>query len=139
MGARITKEVVEQVKGYINKYPNMPLRDIAKLVDIGTTSVNSIRNGAYDHLLVEECEEISVPKSKTIKSEIPYETYRRLVSCELAISEIIARAKLSVSAEDTLFIDYKFLSSLLERHFPDEFKKRLEELQEEDEWEDESL
>ena len=139
MGARITKEVVEQVKGYINKYPTMPLRDIAKLVDIGTTSVNSIRNGAYDHLLVEKSEELCVPKEKTIKSEIPYETYRRLVSCELAIKEIFDRAKLSVSVEDTLFIDYKFLSSLLERHFPDDFKKRLEELQEEDEWEDTSL
>lgn len=144
MGTRITKTIVEQVNRYIKKYPKMSKREIGKLVGIGTTSVWNICNGMYDHLLVEEVkvpevpvaeecavsEEVSAPAEKVIKSDIPYETYRRLVSCELAIKEIFNRASLSKSDECSLFVDYRFVSSVLERHFPDEFKETLRDLHE---------
>ena len=132
MGVRITREMVESVKGYAKKYPDMSQAEISRLVGTSSTSVGSICKGLYDYLL-EEVAEPKEEKVKTIKAEIPYETYRKLVCCELAINELLGRAKISDSEEGTLFISYKVVSSVLERYFPDEFTKIFEELQEEDE------
>jgi hypothetical protein len=131
MGVRITREIVESVKGYMKKYPNMSQAELSRLVGTSSTSVGSICKGLYDYLL-EEVADSKEEKAKTLKADIPHETYRKLVCCELAIGELFDRAKISVQGGDFLFIDFKAVSSILERYFPEEYEKKFNELEAED-------
>ena len=83
---------------------------------------------------MEEANEKHNPE--TIKSEIPYETYRRLMSCEMAINEILDRASLSISDDNVLFIDYRMVSSIIQRYLPVDFTEKLDALREEDDADD---
>ena len=121
MGVKITKAIVEAVKGYAKKYPNMTQLEIGKLVEISNSSVSYILNGQYDHLLIE-------PEEKVIRADIPYETYRRLVCCELAMNDIINHLIISRSTEDCLFIDYRLVDSVVSRYLPEEYSMRCAEL-----------
>ena len=130
--ATVTKEIVEAVKKYAKKYPNLTQDELSKLAGTSTGSVSNIVNGKYDYLLEEEVNAIRGAE-KSIKSEIPYEAYRKLVSCELAIQELINSTKTSkVADDDCLFINYKFFDSVIRRYFPEEHAKRTSELYTED-------
>lgn len=129
MSKKITKENVEAVKTYVLKYPMLSQEEIGKLVGISASTVCYILKGAYDYLL-EETEEQQTPK--TIESKITYETYRRLLSCEMAFNEMLARTSVSNSDDNVLFIDYRTVSSIMQRYFPADFEARIDELREEE-------
>ena len=124
MNAKITKTIVEAVKKYESKFPNITRNELGKLVGISAASVSNISNGLYDYLL-EETEE----EAKTITSEIPYEDYRRLVRCELAVSQLLGMARASVNEEGLLFVDYRYVSDVLRKCVPEEYQNRLTELE----------
>lgn len=130
MNTKITKEIVEAVKKYTRKYPNMSQKEIAKLCGISQCSVSGIMNGLYEYLLEET--EAAEDTEKAIKSEIPYGTYRRLVSCELAIEELIEGSKKKINGDGLLFIDYHFFSQIIKKYFPESYDAKLNELYNED-------
>lgn len=121
--AKITNEIVAEVKKYSIKYPEMSQGDIAKLVGVSSGSVYNILNGMYDLKTGAKANE-----GKTVESQIPYETYRKLVMCEEAVKEIFRNAKTAYGEEDILFIDYRTVSSILQRCLPEEFWERLDEI-----------
>ena len=123
MGVKITKEIVESVNKYTRMYPSMTYEEIGRLVGASRASVGNIVNGLYDHLRKEDAE-----AEKTIKSDIPYDTYRRLVTCELAIDELINSAIKSNSGEVMLFLSAKYVDSVLKRYFPEEHEAKMIEL-----------
>lgn len=123
MGVKITKEIVEAVNKYTRMYPSMTYEEIGRLVGASRASVGNIVNGLYEHLLKEDAE-----AEKTIKSDIPYDTYRRLVTCELAIDELINSAIKSNSGEVMLFLSAKYVDALLKRYFPEKYEAKMEEL-----------
>ena len=114
----ITPEIIAEVKKYASKYPEMPQMEIAKLVGISQTGVSAILRGLYDE------------KPNKIESQIPYETYRRLVMCEEAINEIFRNTKTAFQEEELLLVDYRTVSSILKRFFPEEFEERLNAIKE---------
>ena len=124
----ITKETVMAVNKYHEKYPSMTQAEIAALCKCSSASVGNILNGMYKHLLEEE----KKVEDKGVKSTIPYEEYKKLVACELAIDEIFKRAIKSVKSEnygdDELFIDFRWLFGVLKRYFPEKYEERLKEL-----------
>lgn len=63
-----------------------------------------------------------------VSSDIPYEEYKKLVACELAIDEIFGRSLISINDEDELFIDYKYLFGVLKRYFPEKYADRVKQL-----------
>lgn len=115
--AMITNEVITAAQKYSRKYPELTQADIAKLVGISASSVSNILNGTYS-------------KEETIESQIPYETYRRLVMCEEAVKEILKNMKLATNSceEEALFINYFTVSTILKRCVPEDFEKRINEL-----------
>ena len=117
--AKITNEIVEEVKKYASKYPDMTQNDMARLVGISPASVSNILNGTYKE-----------EKEKVVESQIPHETYRRLVMCEEAFKEILRNARTAYGEEDLLFVDYRTVSSILKRCLPEEFEERLNEIKE---------
>lgn len=123
--ATITKETVEMVNKYAKKFPTMTAEELSKLCGISRSSVSNILNGLYNNLLEEHNKD-----SKTIKSEIPYETYKNLVSCELCIDEIFKSVRKPNDSDERLFLDYRVLSDILGRYFPDRFEQRLREVKE---------
>lgn len=116
MKTKITQEIVASVKKYANKYPDMLQEDIAKLVGISHGSVCNILNGKYDE------------EEKKIESQIPYETYRRLVLCEEACMEILRNMKSDFEDEDRTFVDYRVVSAIIKRFLPEEYESRLNEI-----------
>ena len=122
--AVITKEIVEQVKSYKAKFPTMISEDIGKLCGISRSSAQNILNGMYDSYLQDGT------SAKTVKSEIPYEDYKRLVTCELAINEMLASTLKSDSDNNILFLSYRRFSEIISRYFPDRFAEKIAELQE---------
>lgn len=122
--ATITKETVEMVNKYAKKFPTMTAEELSKLCGISRSSVSNILNGLYNNLLEEHKD------SNTIKSEIPYSTYKNLVTCELCIDEIFKCARKPNEGDERLFLDYRMLSDILERYFPDRFEQRLREVKE---------
>lgn len=114
--AKITNEIIHEVKMYANKYPDLSQKDLARLVGISHGSVNNILNGDYD------------AEQKPVESQIPYEQFRKLVMCEEAVKEIFRNAKECFGDNDVMFIDYKVLSSILKRCLPEEFEERLNEI-----------
>lgn len=144
--AKITKEIVLEVKRYMEKYPNLSQKDISKLVGCSQASVSDIKQGVHDHLLIEkpaeerfaevgkmneEKSEDHIPEvKKMVRTEIPYEEFRELVACKYVIGEIFANMKKSTQEEGTLFIDYKILSKILKRDLPEMYDARIEELSE---------
>lgn len=136
MGYKINKEVVETVKKYSKKYPDMATEEIGKLVGISQSSVSSILRGGYDSLLLiadkpKESAEAKEEK-RSVKSQIPYEEYRRLVSCDIAMKEIMSCARKTLSDDEELFIDYRLLSNIIKRYLPDEYQQRVNEVYNED-------
>ena len=123
MNTKITKEIVETTKRYDKKFPNMTRHELAKLVGISSASVSNIVNGMYDHILTET----TTPEA-TVTSDIPYEQYKRLVQCELCITELLNSAVASMNAEDMLFIDYRNVNAILQKCMPEEYEQRLREL-----------
>ena len=123
MGVKITKEIVESVNKYTRMYPSMTYEEIGRLVGASRASVGNIVNGLYEHLLKEDAE-----AEKTIKSDIPYDTYRRLVACELAIDELINNAIVSNSGEVCLFVSFRYFDSVIKRYFPEEHANKIKEL-----------
>lgn len=118
MGYKITKETILEVKKYASKYPELTQEDLAKFVGVSPASVSNILRGTYDDFIEEQ----------KIESQIPYETYRRLVMCEEAVKEIFRNTKVGFDEEDTLFIDYHILSAILERCLPEDFHEKINEL-----------
>lgn len=118
MGYKINKDLVTEVKKYASKYPNMTQEDLAKFVGVSPASISNILNGMYDDFLEE----------KSVESQIPYETYRRLVMCEETVKEILRNAKIGFNEEDSLFIDYRILSAIIERCLPEDFQEKINEL-----------
>ena len=127
MNKKITKTIVEAVMNYKEKYPKMKQSEIALLVGIAPSSVSNILNGMYEYMLNEDKENTS-EGTNGIKSEIPYEEYKKLVTCELAIKELISQAKASTKEDGLLFIDYHSFSFIINNYFPEEFENRLDEL-----------
>lgn len=123
MGVKITKEIVEAVNKYTRMYPSMTYEEIGRLVGASRASVGNIVNGLYEHLLKEDAE-----AEKTIKSDIPYDTYRRLVTCELAIDELMNNSIVSNSGEVCLFVSFKYFDSVIKRYFPEEHANKIKEL-----------
>ena len=120
----ITKETVMAVNKYHEKYPSMTQAEIAALCKCSSASVGNILNGMYKHLLEEE----KKVEDKGVKSTIPYEEYKKLVACELAIDEIFGRSLISINDEDELFIDYKYLFGVFKRCFPEKYADRVKQL-----------
>lgn len=118
MSYKITKEVVLTVKKYMSKYPDMTQEDLAKLVGVSPASISNIVSGRYDDLIEE----------KSVESQIPYETYRRLVMCEETVNEILRNMKSTFDESDSLFIDYHILSAIIERCLPEDYQKRVNEI-----------
>jgi hypothetical protein len=117
--ATITKENVESVIKYTKKYPNMSVTELAKLCGVSSCSVSNIRNGLYNHLL-EETKENN--EAKAIPSSIPYEDYKRLVACELCVKELFTSARKTLDDTEELFVDYRILSAILKKYFPEEYE-----------------
>ena len=126
MNVKITKEIVKAVKDYKEKYPKMKQVEIALLVGIAPSSVSNIMNGMYEYLL-HEVEVEKANETNGVKSEIPYDEYKRLVTCELAIKELMSQAKASTKEDGLLFIDYHSFSFVMNNYFPEEYEKRLDE------------
>ena len=122
--AKITKEIVEAVKKYEENYSMMTNEDMAILVGVSPSSVNNIRRGMCDYLL-EEKEVEQTP----IRSEIPYNEYKRLIACEMAINEMFKSAKSSTYEDDYLFIDYHDVSYILQKYVPDDYQNVVDELE----------
>lgn len=124
----ITKETVMAVNKYHEKYPGMTQAEIAALCKCSPASVGNILNGMYKHLLEEE----KKVEDKGVKSFIPYEEYKELVTCELVIDEIFSRTiKSNIKQEDYadgLFIDFRWLFGVLKRYFPKRYEKKVKEL-----------
>lgn len=123
MGVKITKEIVEAVNKYSRMYPSMTYEEIGRLVGASRASVGNIINGMYEHLLNEDAE-----VEKPIKSDIPYATYRRLVTCEPAIDELINHSIVSNSGEECLFVSFRYFDSVTKRYFPEEHANKIKEL-----------
>lgn len=126
--AKITKEIVEAVKKYAKKYPEMPQKEVGLLVGVSDWSVSCILNGKYDFLLDDGNGDTEKERKKTIKSDIPYDTYKKLVTCELAIDELINNAIKSNSGEEMLFLSAKYVDSVLKRYFPEKYEAKMKEL-----------
>lgn len=122
MNTKITKEIVEATKRYDKKFPNLTRHELAKLVGISAASASNIVNGMYDYMLTE-----TTPEA-TVTSEIPYEQYKRLVQCELCITELLNSAVASMNSEDMLFIDYRNINAVLRKFIPEEYEQRLRQL-----------
>lgn len=124
--ATITKEIVETVIKYSNKFPQMTTDELSRLCGISRSSVCNVLNGMYNRLLEEDAD------GNTVKSEIPYATYRRLVLCEIAIDEMLANAlRPNTDASDTnLFLSYRKFSEIIQKHFPERYEAKVKELQE---------
>lgn len=123
--ATITRETVEAVFKYKKKYPEMTMEELAVLCKTSSSSVSNIMNGVYNHLLEDTKKE---EKKGVVSSDIPYEEYKKLVACELAIDEIFGRSLISINDEDELFIDYKYLFGVLKRYFPEKYADRVKQL-----------
>lgn len=121
--ATITKEIGEQVKAYKAKFPMMTCEELGKLCGISRASANNILNGLYDETKTDN-------PGKTVKSEIPYDTYKRLVLCELAIGEMMDNVLESDRDDNILSLSYRRFSEIISRYFPDEFEAKIRELQE---------
>ena len=123
--ATITRETVEAVFKYKKKYPEMTMEELAVLCKTSSSSVSNIMNGMYNHLLEDTKKE---EKKGVVSSDIPYEEYKKLVACELAIDEIFGKSIISINDEDELFIDYKYLFGVLKRYFPEKYADRVKQL-----------
>lgn len=123
--AAITKEVVENVMKYSKKFPTMTTEELSVMCGCSRASVSNILNGMYNYLLEEGNGE------KTVKSEIPYSDYKKLVVCEIAINELIEAASKSSCDDGFLFLSYKSFSTIIERYFPEQYAKRLAEVEKE--------
>ena len=125
--ATITRETVEAVFKYKKKYPEMTMVELAVLCKTSAASTTNILNGMYNHLLEDTKKE---EKKDVITSDIPYEEYKKLVTCELAIDEIFGKSTKSTTRDDELFVDYRWLSAVLKRYFPEKFAERLKPISE---------
>lgn len=123
--ANITRETVEAVNKYARKYPNMTQEEVARLVGTSSSSASNIMNGMYNHLLEDTKKEAD---DKSLKSQIPYEAYKRLVTCELAIDELMNNSIVSNSGEVCLFVSFRYFDSVIKRYFPEEHAKKIKEL-----------
>ena len=111
----LAKETIAEVKKYAEKYPDLTQADLGRFLGIGQSAVSRILNGEYDD-------------KPPIETQIPYETYRRLVMCEEVVKEILRNAKTHYGEEDLLFVDYRVLSGILARCLPEEFEAKIKEL-----------
>ena len=133
--AKITKEIVLEVKRYMEKYPNLSQNDIAKLAGCSQASVSDIKAGHHDHLLIdaeatnEEKSEDHIPEVKKMEGiGISYEALQELVVCKFVLCEMFASMKLSNTNKETLFIDYRMVSKILKELVPWMYNARLKEL-----------
>lgn len=122
---KITKDIVKAVKNYKAKYPHMTNKETAKLVGVSDWAVSCIINGNYNHLLEDTNEEAD---DKSLKSQIPYEAYKRLVACELAIDEMLDRATAFTGGDKEIFFDFRYFANIIKRYFPEEYEKKLTEV-----------
>ena len=122
--ATITKETVEAVIKYNRKYPQMTMKELGALCGIAGSSVSNILNGMYNELLENNKDE----NKKSIDSQIPYDEYKRLVTCELAIKEMLERTKKSQYEAKELFLDFRSFSEIIQKCFPEEYAKKIKEL-----------
>lgn len=127
MNTKITKGIVEQVKKYESKFPNMTRHELGKLVGVSAASVSNISNGMYNYMLEEASEDTS--DVTTVKSVIPYEEYKNLVKCEMAIQDLFNAARASMNDEGVLFVDFRCVNDILLEYFPEEHKQRVIELE----------
>jgi hypothetical protein len=124
--ATITKEIVEMVNKYATKFPQLNYKELSKLCGVSTSSVSCILNGMYNNLLEGDTE------AKKIKSEIPYDTYKKLVCCELAIEEMLANSMRPNNLdEDALFLSYRKYSEIIKKYFPERFDEKVKAVQSE--------
>ena len=80
--------------------------------------------------MFEEAPETKVASDNTkVKSVIPYEEYKKLVKCEMAIKDLFNAARTSMNDEGALFVDYRYVNNILLEHFPEEHKQRVSELE----------
>lgn len=123
----ITKDVVKKVMEYTNddKYINLTANEVAILCGISIEQFNKILSGEYDYLLSE------TPEPSDSTTVIPYEELKHLLACEYAINAMFNMTKLSDRTENTLFIDYRAVFSILSAYLPDEVNNRLEALKNE--------
>jgi hypothetical protein len=122
MNTKITKEIVEATKRYDKKFPNLTRHELAKLVGISAASASNIVNGMYDYMVTDTTSEA------TVTSEIPYEQYKRLVQCELCITELLNSAVASMNDEARLFIDFRSVDGILRKFIPEEYEQKLQKL-----------
>lgn len=118
---KVTKEIVDKAKGYLEEHPDLTQEEIGVLCGVSKGTVWNIDHGKYDHLL-EEAE------AEKIVTEIPYEKLKRLIACENAIDEIFSCSKECFGYDDEIFIDYHSVSSILKKHFPEEHDNKLKEI-----------
>ena len=123
----ITKDIVKKVMKYKNddKYINLTANEVAILCGVSIEQFNKILSGEYDYLLSE------TPEPSDFTTVIPYEELKHLVACENAITAMLNMAKLSDRTENTLFIDYRAVFSILAAYVPDRVNDRLEALKNE--------
>ena len=124
---KVTKEIVEKAKDYLANFPKLNHIEIGALCGVSGSTISRIKNGDYDYMLDAGVNE----GGQTVTTSIPYEEFKKLVVCESIVKEILQSCLLSENDENTLFISYKVVGSILNRHIPNEVEKRLTELQEE--------
>jgi DNA-binding XRE family transcriptional regulator len=118
---KVTKEIVDKVKAYLEEHPGLTQEEIGVLCGVSHGTVWNIDHGKYDHLLKEA-------EAEKIVTEIPYEKLKRLIACENAIDEIFSCAKECFGYDDEIFIDYHSVSSILKKHLPEEHDNKLKEI-----------
>ena len=111
----VTKEIIAEVKKYNEKYPDLTQADLARFLGIGQSTVSRILNGGYD-------------EKPPIETQIPYEKFSKLLSCEAAINELLFVTRKANMGENVLFIDYHVFSDILKRFLPEEYEEKLEEV-----------
>lgn len=126
---RITPQIVEKVRKYLDDDRGFSKVEIAKLVGISDNSVQRIVQGYYD-------QSVEKPYAKqSVDSElqgnitlIPYEKLEYLMKCEMFIEEMFSVSVLSDKAENELYFPRHYTFSMCERYFPNKTHERVQEL-----------
>lgn len=126
---KITPQIVEKVRKYLDDDRGFSKLEVARLVGISDHSVARIVQGYYD-------QPVEKPKAiQSIDSElqgnitlIPYEKLEYLIKCEAFVDELFDTVVLSDKNEDEVYFPRHITSNMLNRYFPDKFRKCLDKL-----------
>lgn len=131
---KITPQIVNKVKKYLEDERGFSKAEIARLVGISDNSMKKIVRGEYDRPVEKPKatqqidSEIQDNPDPVHITEIPFDRLQHYMRCEMFVEELFSIAVLSDKEECTLYFPRRLINSACSRYFPEKHAQTLDNL-----------